>query len=187
MTKAATLDGRAVGTAWTVGFSTTDAVFGLPRKHERQTERARGNGNRTAYRYVVRAEPIATRPVRCIQVAAASGCSSPVTPWSRAPQLQHRQAIDDGDVRLRDPPDRAGRREARLTPPRAQAGRPGHPGRARPRPDQPARLGPVGSGHHPAARRRPRRRHPAPAGRAPGPAGGVAGGAVRAEGRGQCP
>lgn len=69
----ATLRGRDCGPKWTVGFTTTDQVFGLKRKQLVHAERTVGQPARTARRYVVAARKVASRPVRCIQVANADG------------------------------------------------------------------------------------------------------------------
>jgi hypothetical protein len=69
----ATTDGKDCGPKWTVGFTTTDEVFGLRRKHELHAERTVGQPARTSRRYVVSARPVPSRPVRCIQVANADG------------------------------------------------------------------------------------------------------------------
>jgi hypothetical protein len=69
----ATLHGKDCGPKWTVGFTTTDEVFGLRRKHEVHAERTAGQPARTAQRYIVSARRVASRPVRCIQVANPDG------------------------------------------------------------------------------------------------------------------
>lgn len=69
----AMLNGRDCGPKWTIGFTTTDEVFGLERKHVVHAERTVGNPARTARRYVVAARKVASRPVRCIQVANPDG------------------------------------------------------------------------------------------------------------------
>lgn len=69
----ATLNGREIGPMWTVGFTTTDVVFGLERKRTVHAERTVGQPARTARRYVVDARRVSSRPVRCIQVAKADG------------------------------------------------------------------------------------------------------------------
>ncbi|WP_020390890.1 LAGLIDADG family homing endonuclease [Kribbella catacumbae] len=69
----AMLNGRDCGPKWTIGFTTTDEVFGLERKHVVHAERTVGNPARTARRYVVAARKVASRPVRCIQVANSDG------------------------------------------------------------------------------------------------------------------
>jgi hypothetical protein len=66
-------EGRDVGPMWTVGFTTTDVVFGLDRKQRVHAERTVGHPERTARRYVVDARRVSSRPVRCIQVANADG------------------------------------------------------------------------------------------------------------------
>lgn len=66
----ATLNGRHVGTRWRLPFQTDLPVFHLPRKAERlvplRTRRAR-------LRYITAVEPIASVPVRCIQVDREDG------------------------------------------------------------------------------------------------------------------
>ncbi|HEY3001227.1 MAG TPA: LAGLIDADG family homing endonuclease, partial [Kribbellaceae bacterium] len=69
----ARLDGRDIGPMWTVGFTTSDVVFGLERKRRAHAERTVGQPARTARRYVVRARIVPSRPVRCIQVANPDG------------------------------------------------------------------------------------------------------------------
>lgn len=60
-------------TAYTLRFTTTLPVFSLARKRESQLAAIRDPGGvRTSYRYVVEVRPVATRPVRCIQVDAPS-------------------------------------------------------------------------------------------------------------------
>lgn len=71
--KPARLNGRTVGLAWTVTFTTTDEVFRLSRKQLRLKERTRNYSlARNSYRYIVDVRPVESRAVRCIQVAAAS-------------------------------------------------------------------------------------------------------------------
>jgi hypothetical protein len=69
----AMLEGRDCGPKWTIGFTTTDEVFGLERKHRVHAERTVGQPARTSRRYVVSARRVASRPVRCIQVANPEG------------------------------------------------------------------------------------------------------------------
>ncbi len=69
----AVLNGRDCGRMWTIGFTTTDEVFGLQRKAAVHEERTVGQPARTSRRYVVAAHKVASRPVRCIQVANADG------------------------------------------------------------------------------------------------------------------
>lgn len=65
--------GRSVSTAWTVSFTTPDDVFRLERKRLALKERTqRFTPERNRYRYIIDVEPVETRPVRCIQVEAAS-------------------------------------------------------------------------------------------------------------------
>lgn len=51
--------------AWTVGFTTSDKVFRLSRKSQRQVVAERGTQN---YRYIVAVEPVDSVTVRCITV-----------------------------------------------------------------------------------------------------------------------
>lgn len=69
----AKVNGKDCGPKWTIGFTTTDEVFGLRRKHETHAERTVGQPARTSHRYVVSARQVASRPVRCIQVANSDG------------------------------------------------------------------------------------------------------------------
>ncbi|MGH3368365.1 MAG: LAGLIDADG family homing endonuclease, partial [Nocardioidaceae bacterium] len=69
----ARLDGQDCGPKWTIGFTTSDDVFGLERKRRAHVERTAGQPARTARRYVVAARRVPSRPVRCIQVANADG------------------------------------------------------------------------------------------------------------------
>ena len=69
----ARLGGIDCGPMWTVGFTTTDPVFRLDRKLQALAARARTTGARTRLRYIVDVRPVASRPVRCIQVANPSG------------------------------------------------------------------------------------------------------------------
>jgi hypothetical protein len=69
----AMLQGRDCGPEWTIGFTTTDEVFGLERKHRVHAERTVGQSARTFRRYIVSARRVASRPVRCIQVANPDG------------------------------------------------------------------------------------------------------------------
>jgi len=72
-THRARLNGKDCGPCWTVGFTTTEPVFRLARKQRMQALRTtRHVPARAAYRYVTDVRPVAPRPVRCIQVAAAS-------------------------------------------------------------------------------------------------------------------
>jgi len=60
---------EATSTAYTVAFSTADTVFGLTRKAEAQRERRRSRSTaRTDYRYITAVRPVASVPVRCVQV-----------------------------------------------------------------------------------------------------------------------
>lgn len=67
---AATLNGREVGRRWRIAFRTDLPVFRLPRKAIRNkpltTQRAK-------MRYIKAVEPVASVPVRCIQVANTDG------------------------------------------------------------------------------------------------------------------
>jgi hypothetical protein len=82
------LAGQVRRPAWTVSFTTGVPVFRLPRKHATQRHRARAGAGagagaaslagtahsaRTWRRYIVAVRPVESRPVRCIQVASASG------------------------------------------------------------------------------------------------------------------
>lgn len=69
----ATLDGRDCGPKWTVQFTPATSPFRLQRKSDVFAARYRGNGTRTRYRYITKAERVRSRPVRCIQVANDSG------------------------------------------------------------------------------------------------------------------
>jgi len=69
----AKLNGRDMGPKWTIRFTTAEEVFGLPRKRAVHAARSRSTVERAAYRYVVDVRPVPSVPVRCIQVAAASG------------------------------------------------------------------------------------------------------------------
>lgn len=69
----ARLEGRDCGPKWTVAFTTSDAVFHLPRKAQAQMERTTAHTvSRTRYRYVTAVREVPSQPVRCIRVAAAS-------------------------------------------------------------------------------------------------------------------
>lgn len=64
---------KEYGPAWTVSFTTADAVFRLTRKLEAQRERtARHSPERTRSRYIRDVRPVASRPVRCIEVDSPS-------------------------------------------------------------------------------------------------------------------
>lgn len=67
----AKLNGRVVGTKWRIAFQTALPVFRLSRKLSRQTPL---RTHRARVRYIVAVDPVASRPVRCIQVGAQSGC-----------------------------------------------------------------------------------------------------------------
>ncbi|MDX3006845.1 LAGLIDADG family homing endonuclease [Kribbella solani] len=69
----ARLDGRDCGPMWTIGFTTSDQVFGLERKQVTHAERTVAGSPRTLHRYVVAARKVPTRSVRCIQVANPDG------------------------------------------------------------------------------------------------------------------
>lgn len=69
----AMLEGRDCGPKWTIGFTTTDQVFGLERKRRVHLDRTVGQPARTSHRYVTAARKVASRPVRCIQVANSDG------------------------------------------------------------------------------------------------------------------
>ncbi len=73
MTKPARLYGKDCGVSHTINFRTTDPVFRLPRKSAAHKERLRTyTPARNGYRYITNVRPVPSRPVRCIQVAAAS-------------------------------------------------------------------------------------------------------------------
>jgi hypothetical protein len=69
----ARLTGRDCGPMWTIGFTTSDEVFGLERKHRVHAERTVGQPARASHRYIVSARRVPSRPVRCIQVANRDG------------------------------------------------------------------------------------------------------------------
>jgi replicative DNA helicase len=69
------VDGRreASSIAYTITFSTADDVFGLPRKALLHKERRADKGTaRSSSRFIVDVRPIASVPVRCLQVNNAS-------------------------------------------------------------------------------------------------------------------
>src|SRR5258707_5456926 len=69
----ARLNGVDCGPKWTLAFTTDQEVFRLERKTVAQKERLRTySPERNRFRYVVAVNPVPSRPVRCIQVAAAS-------------------------------------------------------------------------------------------------------------------
>jgi Rad3-related DNA helicase len=69
----APLYGKDCGPKWTLQFTTDQQVFQLPRKAAAHKERLRNHTpERNRFRYVTDVRPVASRPVRCIQVEAAS-------------------------------------------------------------------------------------------------------------------
>jgi Rad3-related DNA helicase len=69
----ARLNGKDCGPKWSLGFTTDQQVFLLPRKAAAHKERLRNfTPERNSFRYVVAVRQVASRPVRCIQVEAAS-------------------------------------------------------------------------------------------------------------------
>jgi replicative DNA helicase len=72
-TKPARLHGQDCGVAYTIVFTTSDQMFRLPRKVAAHKERLRTyTPIRNRFRYITAVRPVSSRPVRCIQVAAAS-------------------------------------------------------------------------------------------------------------------
>lgn len=74
-TKQVTYQGRPVGTAWIVRFSTEDRMFRLPRKWQAQHERTRRGPQmraRRRTRTIVAIRPVDPVPVRCITVDSPS-------------------------------------------------------------------------------------------------------------------
>ncbi|HZB95600.1 MAG TPA: LAGLIDADG family homing endonuclease, partial [Herpetosiphonaceae bacterium] len=72
-TKPARLRGQDCGVAYTIVFTTSDRMFRLPRKIAAHEERLRNyTPVRNEFRYITDIRPVPSRPVRCIQVAAAS-------------------------------------------------------------------------------------------------------------------
>ncbi len=70
----ARLAGKDCGPKWTVTFTTRDVVFGLSRKQQTHTARTRGATDaRTRLRYVINVRPVASVPVRCIEVDNPDG------------------------------------------------------------------------------------------------------------------
>jgi hypothetical protein len=65
----AKLYGKDCGPKWTLKFTPTEKVFRLPRKANKQKLATRRT---TAFRYIVKAEQIPSRPGRCIAVNSAS-------------------------------------------------------------------------------------------------------------------
>ncbi|MCM2578513.1 replicative DNA helicase [Streptomyces sp. MTZ3.1] len=55
-------------TAYTVDFATDDAVFGLERKRRTHEERRRPSTSGREQRFITSVEPVASVPVRCVQV-----------------------------------------------------------------------------------------------------------------------
>jgi Rad3-related DNA helicase len=73
MTKPARLYGKDCGTSYTIHFTTCDEVFRLPRKVAAHKQRSRNyTPARNTFRYITAVRPVPSRPVRCIQVTAAS-------------------------------------------------------------------------------------------------------------------
>ncbi len=61
------------GPKWTIAFTTDQQVFHLPRKMMAHKEQLRNySADRNKFRYVVAVREVDSRPVRCIQVEAAS-------------------------------------------------------------------------------------------------------------------
>jgi ATP-dependent DNA helicase DinG len=61
---------RVVGTRWRMAFSTNDPMFRFERKLAMQMHGKPSPGTHTMFRYVEAIRPVATRPVRCIQVSS---------------------------------------------------------------------------------------------------------------------
>lgn len=71
--KTATLDGRDCGIAYTVGFSTDDDVFRLPRKAlDHKRNRVNYTPALNEQRYITAIRPVESVPVRCITVDSPS-------------------------------------------------------------------------------------------------------------------
>jgi Rad3-related DNA helicase/serine/threonine protein kinase len=69
----ARLNGKDCDPKWTLAFTTDQPVFRLQRKALAHKERLRNyNPERNRFRYVVAVREVPSRPVRCIQVEAAS-------------------------------------------------------------------------------------------------------------------
>jgi Rad3-related DNA helicase len=69
----AQLNGKDCGPKWSLGFTTDQRVFQLPRKAAAHIQQLRNyTPERNSFRYVVAVRQLASRPVRCIQVEAAS-------------------------------------------------------------------------------------------------------------------
>lgn len=65
----AKLRGRDYGPKWTIGWTTQDHLFRLPRKAELHRQRtARFNPERNRHRYITNVRPVPSVPVRCITV-----------------------------------------------------------------------------------------------------------------------
>jgi hypothetical protein len=71
MAGTARLNGRAIGPKWRLAFLTEMPAFRIPRKLDRQKRSGFRATHRT--RYVVSVQPIASVPVRCIQVDDPNG------------------------------------------------------------------------------------------------------------------
>ncbi|HEU5374564.1 MAG TPA: helicase C-terminal domain-containing protein [Ktedonobacteraceae bacterium] len=66
-------NGKNCGPKWTLAFTTDQQVFRLERKVAAHKERLRNyNPERNMFRYVIAVREVPSRPVRCIQVEAAS-------------------------------------------------------------------------------------------------------------------
>lgn len=68
--KTAKLYGKDCGLVWNVSFQTTERVFNLPRKAERQ--RPEKHSSRSENIYITNIEPVGKQAVRCIGVSADS-------------------------------------------------------------------------------------------------------------------
>ena len=66
----AKLDGRVIGPKWTVGLTTREPIFRLPRKLDRM--KAAAAGRDTRFRTIKAVKPIESVPVRCITVDSPS-------------------------------------------------------------------------------------------------------------------
>ncbi|MGI9007405.1 MAG: replicative DNA helicase [Streptosporangiaceae bacterium] len=58
-------------TCYMINFTTTDCVFRLSRKQMAQKEQLQHDPQRTRWRYITAVRPVASVPVRCVQVDAA--------------------------------------------------------------------------------------------------------------------
>jgi replicative DNA helicase len=59
---------EASSTCYMINFTTTDQVFRLTREKAAHEERLSADPQRTRWRYIVDVRPVASRPVRCVQV-----------------------------------------------------------------------------------------------------------------------